>query len=129
VARAVSARSSGVSGVSGVTVLECRQLVPELAESIARAGRVVFVDARQGGQLGGGVTTLELHSIAAAPLTHVVDPRALLALAARLHGRRPPAWIVTVPAFDTGIGEGLSPGTAALVDRAVDAVFELLAGA
>jgi hydrogenase maturation protease len=116
VARLVASRSRGVS------VLECHGLTPELAEPIARAASVVFVDA----QVGGAVTTLELVPIASAPFCHLLDGRALLDLAERVFGRRPPAWMVTVPAFDTEIGEGLSPGTGALLDRAVAAVLRLV---
>jgi hydrogenase maturation protease len=116
VARAVAARGTGVA------VMECAQLVPELAEPIAGAGRVVFVDA----VLGRAVESRLLGPIAPALLSHVTDPRALLVLAAQVFGRRPPAWIVTVPAFDTGIGEGLSPETAAVLDGAIAAVLDLI---
>jgi hydrogenase maturation protease len=116
VVRAVAARGSGLA------VMECPQLVPELAEPIAGAGLVVFVDAA----LVGGVETHVLDTMAPVPLSHVTDPRALLALAAQVFGRRPPAWIVTVPAFDTGIGEGLSPETAAVLDGAIEAVLDLV---
>jgi Ni,Fe-hydrogenase maturation factor len=97
-------------------------LVPELAESVAGVGRVVFVDA----QMGGAVAVRELDEQGEGPLTHATDPRAVLGLAARVFGRRPRAWIVTVPAFDTGIGEGLSAETEAAVEQAVDAVLALL---
>jgi Ni,Fe-hydrogenase maturation factor len=119
VARAVAARAAAVS------VLQRAMLVPELAEPVARADLVVFVDARP----GGAVATLALdplEPLEPASLSHVTDPRALLALAARLFGRCPPAWIVTVPAFDLAIGEGLSSATAAAVDEATGAVLRLL---
>jgi hypothetical protein len=41
-------------------------------------------------------------------LGHTGEPRELLALAEALYGRRPEAWLITLPAPELGFGEGLS---------------------
>jgi hydrogenase maturation protease len=100
VARAVAARTR-----PGVTALAVPQLLPELAEAIAAAARVVFVDASAA---GGAVRCDPLTGEAAPRLGHASDPRWLLALARGVYGARPPAWLLSVPAGDLGQGEGLS---------------------
>jgi hydrogenase maturation protease len=129
VARAVAACAPAAE------VVEVALLVPELAERVAQAECVVFVDAAiapaetaPSADGCSAVTTAVIEPLLSPPLmAHVTSPRALVALAARLFGRAPPAWIVTVPAFDTTVGEGLSRRTAALRDAAVAAVLTLLA--
>src|SRR5690349_20917952 len=97
-ARAVAAwRLPGVEGVAA------HQLTPELAGLIGEAEGVVFVD--------GGP-----HDAVRAPpmepgradqvLGHTGEPYELLALAEALYGRRPGAWLITLPAPQLGYGEG-----------------------
>jgi hydrogenase maturation protease len=100
VARAVAAWQ--LPGVEGIAA---HQLTPELAERIGEAERVVFVDAGQDDR----VLTRPLESSRAARvLGHTGEPRELLALAEALYGRRPEAWLITLPAPELGFGEGLS---------------------
>jgi len=96
----------------GVQVLLRHQLAPELADALARAARVVFVDAAAGEQTRPAWRPLR-PAPRAAPLAHAADPRALLLLARALFGRAPRAWLLTLPAPDLGYGEGLSPLAAA----------------
>ncbi len=90
----------------GLRVITCHQLTPELADPISRADAVLFIDA--------AVATTEVRVQplkAGSPPTasgHTSDPSTLLGLAQALSGRSPRAWWLTVPAFDTGFGEGLS---------------------
>ncbi len=94
-------------GWSGVEVIACHQLAPELAEPISRAAAVVFADA------GTGLRQVRMQRVR--PLTggtvfaHECSPGVLLGLAQALFGRRPPGWLLTLPAEDFGLGEGLSP--------------------
>jgi hydrogenase maturation protease len=99
-ARAVAAwRLPGVEGVAA------HQLTPQLAERIGEAERVVFVDAGQDDV----VLTRPMEPSRTAPvLGHTGEPRELLALAEVLYGRRPEAWLITLPAPELGFGEGLS---------------------
>ena len=78
-------------------VMSCHQLTPELAEAVSRAERVIFIDARVGPAPG----AVEVSEVAAgAPelptFSHHLDPSTLVALAQRLYGRAPEAWILTV---------------------------------
>jgi hydrogenase maturation protease len=103
-----------------VDVRVTHQLVPELADAIRAYERVVFVDAAV------DVTQVRSRRLVPAPLTpspgsgHHGDAAQLLTLAAICGGPVPSAWLVTIPAGDLAVGEGLSPATAAhlLVARA-----------
>ena len=105
----------------GVRVLTCHQLTPELAETVATAAEVVFVDATAEPQAG-----LKLRQLSAlpqaSPLAHAADPRGLLVLARELFGHAPRAWMLTLPAPDLGFGEGLSAEAEAGVRQAVAAL-------
>ncbi len=90
-----------------IHTIACHQLTPELAEPIASADAVIFVDA-----------TLErLASIQLKPIqpvndprvmTHVTDPRSLLCLARTIFGRCPQSWVLTIPIKNVGFGGELS---------------------
>ncbi len=110
-------------GLPGVAVRSVVQLVPELAEPIARADRVVFVDASVAIER---VTVRQVSPQSAAGDSHHATPSALLDLVAELGWSIPPATIVEVPAFDLTLGEHLSAATAASIERAVDEVVGLI---
>src|SRR5262249_19948547 len=80
-------------------------LLPELAERISGAERVVFVDAHVDCH---DVTISEMVPNGGSGLGHASDPRWLLALSESLWGRRPRAWLIAVPAESFALGEGLS---------------------
>ncbi len=90
-----------------VAGLAVHQLTPELAPALAGAGVVVFVDAcvEDGGR---EVSLRRLEARPAGGMGHTSDPRWLLALAEAAYGRRPEAWLVTIPAADFGLGGRLS---------------------
>jgi hydrogenase maturation protease len=78
-------------------VMSCHQLTPELAEPVSRAERVIFIDARVGPTPG----AVEVSEVAAgepghSTFSHHLHPATLVALAQRLYGRAPEAWIITV---------------------------------
>jgi hydrogenase maturation protease len=107
-------------GRTDVRALAAHQLTPELAETLAGARLVVFVDARHGSETG-EVRAEPLEPADAAPtLGHVGNPRALLALARALYGRCPEAWLIAIPAPDLGFGDKLSP----VAERGVAAALE-----
>ncbi|HEU68792.1 MAG TPA: hydrogenase maturation protease [Candidatus Acetothermia bacterium] len=89
-------------------VLGVQELTPELIPQVATADLVIFVDARVG---SGPVRWERVRAGELAALTHAFTPHGLLAWAERLFGHAPPAWLVTVPARDLSLGEGLSPRT------------------
>jgi hydrogenase maturation protease len=116
-------------GLPGVQALAVHQLTPELAEVLAAARVVVLVDA-QSAPAGGTVEVSRLGpSGTASVLGHASDPAGLLALTHAVYGRCPPAWWVTVPAVDFGLGEGLSPTAQHGVAEALRVVARLIGGA
>lgn len=100
--------ASRLHNTDDVKVIGAQDLAPELIPQIAVADLVIFVDARIG---SGPVRWERVRSEDGPPLTHAFTPHGLLAWAERLFGRAPEAWLVTVPARDLSLGEGLSPRT------------------
>jgi hydrogenase maturation protease len=91
----------------GVQTFTCQQLSPEHADLIARAAKVVFVDAAvdaprevQWRELAPGETTQLM--------AHAADPRTMLALARDVFGHAPQAWWLTIPAVRLEFGEDLT---------------------
>ena len=125
----------------GVRTLWAHQLVPELAERIATATRVIFVDAvvatgspeggrgdRAVGLSSGGGHGVQVRRVVAGPPSiggHHGDPGALLGLAALAGLPLPEAFLVTVPAHDLALAVRLSPATRAAVAVAVALVLRL----
>lgn len=103
----------------GVETVAVHQLVPELAERIQAAHRVLFVDASANAQ------EVVLHRIEPSPhrgLGHACSPGGLLSWTVQAYGAAPEAWLLEVPAavFDPGVG--LSPGVERRVPGTVAAV-------
>lgn len=93
-----------------VEAIACHQLMPELAETISRAERVIFVDAAEGSPPGAiAVQTVVARPAQPGAFTHHVDPAGLLAYAEVLYGRSPTAYLVTINAHRMGFAEALSP--------------------
>jgi hydrogenase maturation protease len=92
----------------GVQTLTCGLLTPELADPVAKAGGVVFVDAAVDAP-----REVQLRPLAPAEssqlMAHAADPRTLLALARDVFRQAPPAWWLTIPVENIAIGETLSP--------------------
>ncbi len=107
----------------GVRVMTRSQLVPELVEEIAGSDRVVVVDA----SIDSVSLTARLAEAGTDPaMTHHGSPEALVSLARTIGLAMPDVYVVGVPAADLGLGEGLTPPTAALVSEAVETVLALL---
>jgi hydrogenase maturation protease len=110
----------------GVATLPCHQLTPELADPISAARAVVFVDA----SLDEGIAGVRLDPVAPAPahqvMVHTASPATLLHLAQSVFGRCPPAWLVSIPVSDMGIGEELSPLAQRGLAEAVGQIAALL---
>jgi hydrogenase maturation protease len=99
-----------------------QQLLPELAERVARASEVLFVDAAADER---HVSFRLVEPEQRAPvLGHTGSPAELLTLAAALYGRRPVAWLLTVPASDFGFGVGLSPLAARGMAEALSCIHQ-----
>jgi len=116
------ARAAAAWGDPLIDARDLHQLTPELAEPISRADAVIFVDAVLAS--ADALATLVPLSARAEPQPdgHLSSPGGLLALAERLYGRRPPAWLLNVPVSDLEFGETLSP----LARRNVEAALARL---
>ncbi len=112
------ARTVAAWGVHGVLAVALHQLTPELAEAVAGASEVFFVDAAAGDDAGVRVRLLR-PNLPRSALGHTSSPSELLTLAQVLYGRRPRAWLVTVHAPDLDFGEELSPVAARGMDEAL----------
>jgi hydrogenase maturation protease len=110
----------------GAECVTVHQLGPELAEKVAAARTVVFVDASV---LIRAVSIQHLHPGQSVVSSHVATPEVLLALCEQLHGASPgAAFLVEIPAHHLGFGETLSEKTAGAVQEAVDVIVRLLSG-
>lgn len=106
------------------------QLFPELAEPLAAASAAIFVDARLA-RPGESVTVVPLEgepapSAQPPALGHTAAALDLLALTKSLYGRRPRAWLVTIPAADLELGEGLSSTAQDGLAAALEAIRRLI---
>jgi hydrogenase maturation protease len=109
---------------AGMDVRRVHQLTPELAEEIAHATAVVFVDADP------GVAEARLERLVPAPqrspLTHTVTPGELLLLAEHLYGFQGVAYLCHVPAENFTESDSLSEVAEAGARAAVECVLALL---
>jgi len=116
----------------GVQAIVARQLVPELAEPIARAGLVLFVDAcpidAAAGEARVQIQRVEMAAGNSA-LGHAGNPGALLALAQALYGACPPAWLVAVPAASFELSDALSAVAERGIAQAIEELRALIARA
>jgi hydrogenase maturation protease len=112
----------------GLELVESMEALPEHAEEVARATRVVFLDASVEGAPGevrlATISPREPH----AALLHALAPQDVLGIARALHGRAPPAALVTVAGLDFSYVERLSPRVAAALDAARDRAAAFLRG-
>jgi hydrogenase maturation protease len=97
---------------AAVDTLFLQQLMPELAETLARYDRVWFVDAHVG-LVADLVRRVTLEpGFEPASVSHHLKPETLLALAAQLFGRAPRAELFSIRGSDFDFGAGLSSDTA-----------------
>ena len=99
--------------------LAVHQLTPELAEAIAQADAVLFLDADAA--LPPGEIAVTAIRPSSAVLDHHATPAALLELARTVFGAAPKAWLIGMGGENFELTEGLSPAAARAVDRAIAA--------
>jgi hydrogenase maturation protease len=94
-------------GGHAVTTRWVQQLDMGLAEEVAAADQVLFVDAHVDPPdiVVAEVTSGQHHGVT----SHVLTPETVVALAESCFGRRPPAWRCSVRGARWGFGVGLSP--------------------
>lgn len=105
------------------------QLTPELAEEMAGADTVVFIDA----DLGADAVSIQ-RLVGQGPLdqsgafTHVLAPETVVALSRALYSFQGEAFICRIPVCDVSPGEGLTPSATACAAEAAREVGSLLRG-
>jgi hydrogenase maturation protease len=124
---AVVARLAGDPRLATADIRSEHQLTPELALDASGASLLVLVDAGAA-EVPGQVTVRRLEPAAdpATAWTHHVDPSALVGLARELWGAAPPVVVVSGGPASLELGEQLSPVVAAAVERAADAVMQVV---
>ena len=121
-------RLAGDPRLTGVTVLQRHQLMPELSLDISAAALVVLVDASH--DLPAGtvtVTSVERAGDATTTWSHHLSPPSVVALAHELYGRAADVFLVSCGVESFEMGDGLSPAVEAALPRVVDAVAGLIA--
>jgi hydrogenase maturation protease len=125
-------RGDDGAGVRAVEMIEqqhpeysciiAHQLTPELAERIAEANIVFFIDAQtESEELL--VRIIEPKKEPDEPHTHFVSPESLLSLSLRLYKKLPAkSYCIGIPASSLGFSEDLSPRTAFFVNECIEAV-------
>ncbi|HEX8924446.1 MAG TPA: hydrogenase maturation protease [Terriglobales bacterium] len=107
-------------------LLQRHQLGPELAEQVAAADAVIFIDASAIGTPGEIRTRkLQAPEVATSDLTHHVSPEVLLATARELYGRAPKAALVTVCGEKFEMGFTMSNTACNAVHKAVSILDSL----
>jgi hydrogenase maturation protease len=108
-------------------VICIHQLTPELSELISEHDLVVFVDAHMGEVYPEPIRISSVEAKASSGFaSHVISPGTIIAMAGAIYGRTPQAYLVSVRGHDFDFGTTLSPETAALVDEAVEHVWNLI---
>jgi len=112
-------------GWPNIHIVSTTQLTPELAEEIALARGVIFVDAckaTEGSTIRVQELTLEPYSQSD---SHVVSPKALLQMARDCFGHTPRAWLVMVDGYHFKLSDTLSAAAEANARAACRVVVEL----
>lgn len=110
----------------GIDVLTAYQLDLDMVEQIASAASVFFIDAHRPEYNEGMVCERIEPKDEAGFTTHAFTPSGLVAIAGRLAGTRPEAFIVSIPGYSFDLGEELSGRTCALATDAIALVQRMI---
>lgn len=127
----ILARKIAQWDLPGVLSLAVHQLTPELAEIIAQADAVIFIDAiatNLENPVSVQIKKLEAENKNTS-FGHTCDPRSLLSFTQLLYGKVITAYWVLIPAVNFGFGEELSALTQLEIDNALKQVKRLIAQA
>ncbi len=126
VGQVVARALAGEAAIEGAEVIACHQLTPELAERISIADLIVFIDAAADLQPGAVTVAMVQAAPLSSGLAHHVDPRTLLLMTAKLYGRTPDSFLVSIGVGSFELGEGLSAAVAAALPDVVATVRQLV---
>jgi hydrogenase maturation protease len=101
-----------------LATMTVHQLVPELAEKIQHAQRVLFVDASMEDQL----RLQQLEASDHRGLGHACSPAGLLGWTKLAYEQVPESWLLSIPGFAFEFGEILSPRTIAYLPEALERI-------
>ena len=111
----------------GFRTIDAHQLTPELAEPVAAARSVVFLDAHA--DLAPGKVSVrrldgseELQPL----LEHHASPGGLLRLAHMVYGAKPEAWLIEMGGEDFELSDRMSPAAHRAVGRAMREVMRCM---
>ena len=108
----------------GFQTLEAHQLTPELAEPVATARTVVFLDAHAGLAPGTvSVKRLDAREEPRSLLEHFASPGGLLRLARMAYGAEPEAWLIEMGGEDFELNHRITPAAQRAVARAIQEVM------
>ena len=107
----------GLAAAERLGGIAVHQLTPELAERIARADAVIFLDADA--TLPAGEISVKAVEPADGALDHHATPAGLLRLAETVYRAAPKAWLVGMGGEAFDLREGLSAAAERAVERAV----------
>jgi hydrogenase nickel insertion protein HypA len=122
----------------GVRSIAVHQLTPELAEILATAELVIFVDVYGVDQSELAAENSDIRVISIANTAsgkdytasigsgHVADPYGLLYLTDLVYGQAPAAWWILIPAWDFKFGEKLSSFTIMGMAKALQQIHQLV---
>jgi hydrogenase maturation protease len=113
--------------VPGLHVVEAQELLPEHADEVVGAAGVLFLDASVAGSPGEVRAAQLVARPAREALLHALLPEELLGLAHAIHGRAPPAALVTIAGRSFAFGEALSPEVEAALPEAREKARQLAA--
>lgn len=102
------------------------QLTPELMDTMAEYGRVIFVDAHVYENMDDLHCSPVVPEYAPSTFTHHLTPAALLALLKTLYQAEPTGHLVSIRGYDFDFHRNLSEKTGALVEPAADCILRFL---
>lgn len=109
------------------SVMYCHQLMPEIAETIIKYEKVIFIDAKIGDNLG----MLELIQINVQNATfskfgHHQSPEFILSLTAALYGKIPQCFLLTMQTQNFDLKEGISKHASHALKQGVKMIQNLI---
>lgn len=109
-----------------VRVIAAHQLTPELAEDLADAKYVLFLDAAAANPPGKIVEAPLAADGVVGALEHSVSPGALLVFSEQLYGEAPSAFVLTINGSSFEVGTGISPVVSAMMGEFVSRAMALI---
>jgi hydrogenase maturation protease len=108
---------------ANVEILACHQLLPELAESVGRFDRIIFVDASIDDRPGHiSCRPITGQADAGSSLSHHLMPPALLAWSRELYDSEPEAVLITMGAESLDFGDKMTPSVSRKFSQLLDCI-------